>query len=1215
MLQPFGAKGLGGDAATNSGRVKGMRFSITSMCSISVIIVVVLCSYSPAEGSCPQGDIYPDCRVDWLDVQFFAEHWLEPVGSPADVVGNDGVNFADLAKIAEHWLQTGTGTGLVVVWIAPEGAIEAGAMWRLDGGDWLASGSAANVAAGLHTVEFMGVEGWNEPAPESVRVSGGLTTSIERSYVQQTGSIRVRILPDGAVTLGARWRVAGDVWRSSGQVVGALPVGTYRVEFEPIPDWMTPAAQDVDVSDALTTDIKVRYRHPIVINELMASNAGSAFDPQGEDDDWIELYNASSGAFDVGGMYLTDRAADPTKWRIPLGNPALTTIQPGGYLLIWADGDVEDYPDGLHASFRLDASGEDLGLYDASGVILIDRIDFPALDPNVSFGRSPDGNDTWQLFAFASPGSANVATCEGFVSDVEFSLKRGFYDRPFQLTLACETDGAQIYYTLDGNEPGIWCGRSRTGVRYTTPLFIDRTTCIRARAVKRGWKSSEVDAQTYIFIDDVLTQPANPPGWPTTWWDSTSGDYEIDPEIANDHADSIRQGLKSLPVMSLVMELDDLFGSDGIYSNWSNKGVAWERPVSVEYFTPDGSEQFHVNCGVRIYGGVGRREKKKSLRLLFKSMYGASKLRYPLFGDEATDEFDTIILRANFNDGYPWGGADSQFIRDEWMRRMQLLLGHPSATGSFVHLYINGLYWGLYNPVQRPDTAFSASYYGGDKEEWDGVNSGQSVNSSPRDAWYALMSMCDGSLAGNEAYQRLQGNNPDGTDNPDYEDYLDVDQYIDFLIVNFWGGNNDWISHNWYAGRRRGPLSTGWKSYTWDAEWVIGMRSGVNENSVNDTTTSNYLLKPYTYLRQNPEFRLLFADHVHKAFFNDGPLYTDPSNPAWDPEQPQRNRPAALYAGLAEAIEHAVICETARWGDVAGGSPHTLETWRTRRDWVLNTYMPQRSPIVLSQLRSAGLYPNVDAPVFYVNSSQQQGGHISAADLVSMGPQTATIYYTTDGTDPRDPVTSEISGTTLVSRSTAKRVLVPTGPVSDNWRGGEPFDDAGWHVVSGSPGGVGYDERPDYDPFISYDVEALMNGDLNPNANTSALLRVRFDLDAQDLQDFNFMTLNVQYDDAFVAYINGQEVARANFTGQPEWDSRAGAGHEAASVFESFDISDRLAALKAGQNILTPSLSPARPALTAVTPLRQRPSTPGPSRSIRALTSRPGPRPESPGAR
>ena len=127
------------------------------------------------------------------------------------------------------------------------------------------------------------------------------------------------------------------------------------------------------------------------------------------------------------------------------------------------------------------------------------------------------------------------------------------------------------------------------------------------------------------------------------------------------------------------------FGSQGIYTNWNTQGQTWERPGSLELFYPDNSDGFQVNCGVRIYGGVGRREQKKTFRVLFKRQYGPTKLRYPLFGDNATDEFDTIILRANFNDAYVWGGADSQYIRDEVIRRLQLNLGGAAPYGDFVH--------------------------------------------------------------------------------------------------------------------------------------------------------------------------------------------------------------------------------------------------------------------------------------------------------------------------------------------------------------------------------------------------------------------------------------------------------------------------------------------------------------------------------------------------
>ena len=625
-----------------------------------------------------------------------------------------------------------------------------------------------------------------------------------------------------------------------------------------------------------------------------------------------------------------------------------------------------------------------------------------------------------QYFDTATPGAYNTSGSLDIVGDTKFSHDRGFYDELISVRITTETTDATIHYTIDGSAPS-----DVHGEEYVGPIEIGTTTCLRAMAFKTGWVSSDVDTQTYIFLDDVINQSNSPAGFPSSWGE-TEADYEMNQSIISANSATIRDDLKSLPTMSLVTEIDDMFGSGGIYSNWNSSGVSWERPVSVELIHPDGSEGFALNCGVRIYGGVGRREKKKTLRLLFKRSYGPTKLRYSLFGADAADEFDTIILRANFNDGYPWGGGNSQFIRDEWMRQANQALGHPSAIGTFVHLYVNGLYWGLYNPVQRPDTAFSATYYDGDKADWDGINSTQPVNESETAAWNTLMGMCDDGLESNSDYQAIQGNNPDGTNNPGYENYIDVDQYIDFLIVNFFGGNNDWMSHNWYAGRLRGAESTGWKGYTWDAEWVMGIGSGLSENSVGDTTSSSYLLKPYTYLRLNSEFRLRFGDHSHKAFFNGGTLYVDSDNRNWDPSHPERNRPAALYSELADMIERAMICETARWGDVGGGSGYTISNWQSARDWVLDSYMPDRSSIVFGQIRDAGLYPSIDAPVF-----NQHGGAVATGFGLTMSAADGTIYYTLDGSDPRVPMGQSTPGGTvvLVAEDAAKKVLIPSEEV------------------------------------------------------------------------------------------------------------------------------------------------------------------------------------------
>ena len=151
----------------------------------------------------------------------------------------------------------------------------------------------------------------------------------------------------------------------------------------------------------------------LFINELMASNSTTILDPQGDDDDWIELKNTGTAAIDLGGMYLSDKRASPLKWQFPAG----TTIAAGGYLLVWADDDAGDSP-GLHTNFKLSAGGESVVLsdIDARDNAVIDSVDFPAQTTDISYGRSPEGTGSFQALATASPGRATPTVPEIAIS-------------------------------------------------------------------------------------------------------------------------------------------------------------------------------------------------------------------------------------------------------------------------------------------------------------------------------------------------------------------------------------------------------------------------------------------------------------------------------------------------------------------------------------------------------------------------------------------------------------------------------------------------------------------------------------------------------------------------------------------------------------------------------------------------------------------------------
>lgn len=200
-------------------------------------------------------------------------------------------------------------------------------------------------------------------------------------------------------------------------------------------------------------------------------------------------------------------------------------------------------------------------------------------------------------------------------------------------------------------------------------------------------------------------------------------------------------------------------------------------------------------------------------------------------------------------------------------------------------------------------------------------------------------------------------------------------------------------------------------------------------------------------------------------------------------------------------------------------------------------------------------------------------------DKVTYGAQTADVsqgrtpdggskidFFTTPTPGSANPGSQKVVTTavTLVEEKADKRVFVPTAALSDDWKGGKTFNDSTWTLCHGAPGGVGYDRDGDYLPWITLNLEAQMYG---TGGNNSCCIRVPFTVDADTLADVNDLTLRMQYDDGFVAYLNGREIARRNFTGTPAWNSHADSSIESDTT-EDIDVTAFRSALKAGANIL-----------------------------------------------
>jgi len=620
-----------------------------------------------------------------------------------------------------------------------------------------------------------------------------------------------------------------------------------------------------------------------------------------------------------------------------------------------------------------------------------------------------------QYFQTPTPWEYNVSGDMGSVGEVWFSHERGFYTSGFYLTLSTESADAEIRYTIDGSTP-----TDSYGTVYVagSPIYIDETTPLRAMAWKPGYVASEVMTHTYFFVADVLTQS----GWPGAGWPSGSVngqvfDYGMDPDILNDsrYSGLIDDALLAIPSISLVTDFENLFDpAIGIYVNPYGDGRDWERPSSVELINPDESDGFHINAGLRIRGGYSRGawNPKHAFRLLFRSEYGEANLNFPLFEDEGVDEF----------------GAT----------------GQPYTRSRYYHLYINGVYSGLFQTQERSESVHAASYMGGDRDDYDVVKTrGMYAVDGTRESLDRLYDETMLGLDSLERYYRVQGMNMDGTRNPAYERLLDVDNVIDFMIIEYYTGDRDGPAsrytgtpNNTYGAYNR-VNPDGWKWYHHDNEHTLG--AGTAElNMVEPFTTAGSARNAFNphWLHQelaniNVDYRMRFADLVYKRFYNDGLLTAE-------------NARAAIQS-RADQIDMAIIAESARWGDASHHPAYTKQDWANEIDRLLydttdKRHITDRVPTVIDQFRAVGWYPIVEPPAF-----DPEGGEVAAGQSLTMVTRGGVIYYTTDGSDPRLSAAQSTSGSTvtLVAEDAAKRVFIPAGPVTsttgsilyDYWEG------------------------------------------------------------------------------------------------------------------------------------------------------------------------------------
>ncbi|MEO0473600.1 MAG: lamin tail domain-containing protein, partial [Bacteroidota bacterium] len=304
-------------------------------------------------------------------------------------------------------------------------------------------------------------------------------------------------------------------------------------------------------------------------------------------------------------------------------------------------------------------------------------------------------------------------------------------------------------------------------------------------------------------------------------------------------------------------------------------------------------------------------------------------------------------------------------INDQLMRDLQRQMdpdGH-GLRGIFAHLYINGVYWGVYNPSERANDGFAAAYYGGEKEEWDAIKR-KIVLDGQINAWNTLQNLVNTTdLRDPQLYQNVQ-------------QYVDVRQFADYAILCNYGPHSDVhpSAKNSFAIRQR-TGQEGFKFFMWDSEPAL-WSSWRWTNSTKDQPPFNNI---WGSLLMNEDFRMLLADRLQCHGFNDGVLTP--------------NHVMAEYQRLFEATDKALIGEAARWKDKS-----IYEKIFSERDSNLLNYLPTRTDVLINTYRENGNFPLANAIDFATYGGKVDDGfHLSLSNPNPNGH----IWYTTDGSDPR----------------------------------------------------------------------------------------------------------------------------------------------------------------------------------------------------------------------
>ncbi len=721
----------------------------------------------------------------------------------------------------------------------------------------------------------------------------------------------------------------------------------------------------------------------------------------------------------------------------------------------------------------------------------------------------------WGYLAAITPGTANSPGFTGVTAGPVITMKDadsgavvppGVYSRTEHRALTLEltgASGASLYYTTNGAVPTAWSALYDPANK---PQF-DRTVVVRAVATAEGKMQAAPTTQSFLFKENVLgAAPGDPPllrpdlpltpqtrplGYPEyslgealyggAFTAGVAIPYAVSPLSASQHRAALMAQLSDLPSISLVMPVADFFDRDtaGIYAcSWNTategidpKGKGWERVTSMEWLHPGNviptdANPKHTDCAITMSGNSNLdwyRTEKHSLSLHFKRELGASKYRpnFSIFPQSTITNltYDSLILRNPTYDSWGMLSGDAAaspltatYAKDAFVRETLTQLNHLQLYYRWVHLYINGLYWGAYLLTEKADDDTCTRRFGGvgPYYVWKdaqgspvGDSAGVPGYPTPQAMWTDLFTAADA------LYDQASAGQAASAEYTPLDNMMEVDGFIDYTILHGYLGNFDSLTNNGRVYRDVHAL----QKFCWLAYDVeVGADAGsLSRNCFNtwwsggNRPAGRSEARLLWNLRSYPKFAQRFGDRAWNQFLMPAALQTLVADGIYTGDS-SAGKVQQRFQAAADKFQAILLSESLRWGVGYAGQYAAAPRETTGTDYAVRSLIPgntldtggffaARRPIFLAQLQAKGLFSTVPLPIL------APGADAGTWTLTAPNVAGVTTYYSLDSYDPDGPGltiqgTELPAGTTLTLPSASQlmarcRTTPPVGAVDD----------------------------------------------------------------------------------------------------------------------------------------------------------------------------------------